>query len=135
VSSALDTAKLDKITGSNSHILTIASNGSAVADSGLVAGSATLDPAPNSTTLATEAAVKDYADSQAAQKLDKLGSSTDHNDKVAFFTSAGQAVTDKGYGVDVNSFATIPSSATLATEAAVADYVTSALQEIAWVTL
>ena len=123
-------AYLPKINGTANRIVTVESTATAanVKDSGKSIGGATLAATPNSNTVATEVAVKTYADS----KYTKIASAASHTDKVMFFGTNGATVADKGVGIDTTSFAATPSSTTLATEAAVADYVTTALQEIAW---
>ena len=64
-SSALNTAKIDKFNGTENHIVYVdaTSTKASVKDSGIVVGGAALAATPVSTTVATEKAVKDYADS------------------------------------------------------------------------
>lgn len=108
--------KLDKISGTNGNLLTVASAGSAVADSGKAVGGATLAASPNSNTVATEAAVKAYADTAVAPKLDKISGT---NGNVLTVASAGSAVADSGKSIGGATLAATPSSDVLATEAAV----------------
>ena len=127
VGSAATADKLDKISGTNGNILTVASNGSAIVDSGFVAGTASTIGTASSTVLPNEVAVKDYADSAAAgmgaTKLDKISGT---NGNLLAVDSTGSAVKDSGLVAGGASIAATPTTSTLATELAVSTAISAA---------
>lgn len=85
-------------------------------DAGVKAGGATLNAAPNGTTLATESAVKAAVDTAANTKVTKVTGAVENN--VVAFAANGE-VKDSGVKVGGSSFADVNSDTTLATEAGV----------------
>lgn len=88
--------KVTKVTNAVSgNVVKFATNGE-VQDSGLATGGATLAATPASTTLATEAAVKAYADGKVA----KVTSATENN--VVIFGASGE-VKDGGFSINTTN--------------------------------
>lgn len=115
--------------GVNDDIAILANGGSAIADSGKKLGGAALAATPDSVTMATELAVKAYADSVAAAAqsacVAKFGGTANHIVTISATNTTSAVVKDSGFVAGGATFAATPVSTTLATEKGVSAFVAS----------
>lgn len=117
---------IEKISGTNGHLVTLADNGKAIADSNKSVGGATLAASPNANTVATEAAVA-AAD---AAKMDLVGSATAND--ILTVNAAGQAV-DSGKAFKASGdLASTDTNATVPTSNVVYNAISDAIALFGW---
>ena len=115
--------------GTEGNLVSVDADGQ-VQDAGVKAGGATLNAAPNATTLATEAAVaaiRTALTSSIDGKIAKMTGATANNVVVA--TADGQ-VSDSGKVIGGATLAGVPNQNTLATEAAVSAAIAAAKTDV-----